>query len=157
MTSRAHVGSVVCLLLPICALAIEVFSSSSSYSSSSSSSGGQIHKNTETVIENGKEVHYCSYKGMKFLPGSDFTDYEGCQKCNCTEEWFSCYSLEASVNIRSQVNGNNATCVGLKIGCATEWVLKANHSINCPQEEIPKEQPSMPTEQPFMSLMDFFL
>ncbi|XP_060555050.1 uncharacterized protein LOC132715948 [Ruditapes philippinarum] len=107
--------------------------------SSSKCSGGQFLIETLTAEENGYPVHYCEWKGSRFLPGTNFKDYDKCVQCKCSNKYLSCNSLLETIILKPE-DDELSECKPVKTGCEVKWVLKTSVTIQCPVHKIPKHQ-----------------
>ncbi|XP_045208610.1 uncharacterized protein LOC123560487 [Mercenaria mercenaria] len=103
------------------------------------SSGGTLFYNTVVVEEHGQPVSYCEWNGSRYLPGTDFKDYDECIHCKCKETIMTCSSLLEKVFLSTK-DDELSDCKPVKVACEIRWVLKRNRSIPCPAHKIPKHQ-----------------
>ncbi|KAH3867770.1 beta-microseminoprotein-like [Dreissena polymorpha] len=93
------------------------------------SSGMMIEK--ERV--HGKVVKFCTHKGIRFLPKSNFIDYDECMTCECSDDGLSCYSMCSDLMAYDE-----SQCTSVKIACQNKWVLTADTTKTCPEDMIPE-------------------
>ncbi|XP_052264891.1 beta-microseminoprotein-like [Dreissena polymorpha] len=96
-------------------------------------SGAVSYGLIETELVHGETVKFCTYKGMRLLPTSDFVDYDACEKCQCGENGLSCQSV--GTYVASAVRGTK--CKNVKIACQTTWVLRSDTKRKCPKHLMP--------------------
>ncbi|WAQ97629.1 hypothetical protein MAR_030319, partial [Mya arenaria] len=90
-------------------------------------------KNRWVLKLNGEMSFYCTYKGLKVLPGKSFTDYHACLKCACDGNGLACNTMGFRVAVPE-----DSECDNVLIGCKNRWVLKSDNTKKCPKKKIPQ-------------------
>ncbi|XP_052819382.1 uncharacterized protein LOC128245229 [Mya arenaria] len=95
--------------------------------------GGTLFNPITVEMLNGEMSFYCTYKGLKVLPGKSFTDYHACLKCACDGNGLACNTMGFRVAVPE-----DSECDNVLIGCKNRWVLKSDNTKKCPKKKIPQ-------------------
>ncbi|XP_052264893.1 uncharacterized protein LOC127867628 [Dreissena polymorpha] len=95
--------------------------------------GMMIMPSIETELVHGKEVKFCTHKGIRLLPESNFIDYDECTRCECSDIGLRCNGLSSYLFALDE-----SQCTNVKIACQSKWVLTADPTQTCPEDLIPQ-------------------
>ncbi|KAL4216886.1 hypothetical protein ACF0H5_023347 [Mactra antiquata] len=86
-----------------------------------------------------RNTMYCEYKGVKFLPKSNFILYESCMKCTCSHgnnPGLHCATLPTAARVTVP---DGSMCISVIVGCKNRWVYRDNPNKRCPKKHRPQQ------------------